>query len=627
MEVKERIKKIIKEDNIEMLTKYKDSTLSNIFVSILQDELSSFSYNNDVDIDYLYTVIKLLPKHIPSSNIGQLDEKLKAIQQQIKVFIVQKPGYVDKTNHNYKLFKNIIDEIELMQISIFYDYVEKYQGSKYQLIDYIIFELKNISKFNEALNRFPFLVNYFDQNDTNLIVSVTNAYIKKVMELDDLDDIKDILYFDKIISSIIKSKEFRFDVIDKQTILKKIRDSFSDLNGDKERKIFYLNDLREKINGNEQKKSESYINYKFGINTVFNEAINSEVRRIEDSYSMSKDRKIIDDYILSFDGEDTKEIDDALSIKVLDNNNILLGVHIADPLAFIDENSIIYEEACSRTTSIYLCDKTIPMYPKELSTDLMSLKEKNYRPAISYYFEFNENGNVVDYYFLKTIIKVNRNLTYDDFNHILNMKNNDQLKKTINYLSLVSDILQSYYNIDPLYQKVNRESSNITNTNIIGKTRGEKTVESAMIFTNYKVADHFFINGLPFSYRNHNIDPEEQATLDALKLKILQEKDNSAYLKFIEILKNIYPKAYYSTECKGHFGIHVRAYTHITSPIRRIKDNDGRICLEKFYFNSYNDDTIKYVNKLLLKNDDKANNRRSVEEEYICEYERLRKEL
>ena len=89
-----------------------------------------------------------------------------------------------------------------------------------------------------------------------------------------------------------------------------------------------------------------------------------------------------------------KEVIDDLSIDIKENGNLLLGVHIADPLDLIDIDSIIFEETSKRTTSIYLSDKTIPMFPEEIGSDLASLKEKNYRPAISYYFEFDKNGNI-----------------------------------------------------------------------------------------------------------------------------------------------------------------------------------------------------------------------------------------
>ena len=625
MEVKERIKNFIKEDKLEKLDKYNSSTLSNMFLEILQDELSSFSYDKDLNLDYLKTIIKLLPNHMPKCNISHIDDRLKVIHQQIKTFLVQKPGDIEKTNHNYRLFKELINDIELIQMSILYDYIDKYQGSKYQLINYIIFELKNISIFNDALNKFPFLVNYFDQDDTNLIVSVTNAYIDSIVSYNEINGIDDINYYDQVITSIINSKEFRFDIIDKQTILKRIREELINLDGDKERKSFYLNSLREKINGEEIEQTDSYNEYKFNISTIFNEAIKSEVRRVIDTYSMSKDRKIIDDYILSFDGEGTEEIDDSLSVKIIDDDSILLGVHIADPLDLIGQDSIIFEEAVKRTTSIYLSDKSYPMFPREIGSDLASLKEKKYRPATSYYFKIDKNGNLVNYDFKKTIIKVNRNLTYDDFNYILNMNGSDQLKQTVDNLSLVSGILQNYYSVDPLYQKVNRNKSNITNTNIIGTTSGEKAVESAMIFTNHIVAKHFKDNKLPFIFRNHTFDNKTIIELDSLKNKLLFENDSNAYIRYIDIIKCLYPKAVYGVECKGHEGLGLNEYSHVTSPLRRLADVIALICLEKLYFNYYDNETKNEVKKLVIKYSDIINKKRNGIERFSEVYEKLRR--
>ena len=260
----DKIRNIIKEDKITELKRYSNDSVAYMFLKILQDDLSSFSYDSFDLVDYLYKIVELLPHYLKNNPKGyKAEEQLKAIHQKIKTFLVQKPGYIDKTNHNYKVFKNMINDVELIQMSILYDYSDKYQGSKYKLINYIIFELKSIPIFNDALNRFPHLVNYFDKDDTNLIVTVTNEYINKVMKYTNEKGIDDIIYYDQIITSILKSKEFMFDVIDKQTILKKVKESLNSLTGDKERKTFYLNLLVEKINGKEETLSSSYLEYKY----------------------------------------------------------------------------------------------------------------------------------------------------------------------------------------------------------------------------------------------------------------------------------------------------------------------------------------------------------------------------
>ena len=359
MDKKNKIRKIIKENKFEMLKKFSKNTIGNVLIDILNDDIANFDYNTSEDMYYLEHVIKMIPKYLEKNpRMNNADEKLKEVHQNLKRFLVQKPGNIDKTNKNYKLFKNLINEVEMIQMSILYDYIDKYEGSKYELIDYIIFDLKNISIFKDALNKFPFLVNY--------LVSVTDAYIDEVMKYNKDNGIDNIIYYDQVINSILKSERFRFDVVDKQMILKKIKEALKNIDTDKNRKIFYLNILIEKINGKDDIINNSFLEYKYNIPTYFNEAVKSEVRKVIDNYSISKDRTYIDDYILSFDGEDTQEIEDFLSIKCLDDGSVILGVHIADPLYLIGEDSIILEEAGKRTTSIYLSDKTIPMFPTEI---------------------------------------------------------------------------------------------------------------------------------------------------------------------------------------------------------------------------------------------------------------------
>lgn len=619
MEKKDRIQLILKENNLDELENFNKNSISNIILEIFEEEITNFNYEND--IDYLENIIKILPKYINNKKITH--DKLEKLHQQIKTYLVQKPGNIEKSNHNYKLLKNMINDIELIEMSILYDYTYKYEESKYKLIDYIVFDLKNTSIFKDALKRFPYLVNYFDENNKKIIVNVIEKYIDEVLNYNKEKGIDDIIYYDEVINLILNSNKFIFDIIDKQTILKKIKESLKQIKKDKNRKVFYLNSLIEKINNNEEELTDEFLEYKYNIPTKFNIAIKSEVRKIFNNYTLSKDRKVLDDYILTFDSMDAEEIDDALSINLLDDGNILLGGHIADPTALIDKNSIIFDEAAKRTTSIYLSDKTHSMFPPELSCNLMSLKEGNYRNAISYYFEFNKDGILVNYQFVKSVIKVNKNMTYDDFNRILSMNSNDKLKQNIMNLGLVSNILQKYYNPDPLYEKLNRTHKNITNTNITGITCGEKVVESAMIFINHMVAKYFKDNNLPFNYRNHTIDQEMMNTLDKLKYNIMKENNNNDYLKYIEMIKNLYPKALYGIECKGHFGLGLDCYCHITSPLRRFSDVIASICLEELYFNDYNEKDINKVKSIIIKHSKTINGKRNSLEKYANNYENL----
>ena len=276
MEKIDRIKNILKTNNLDELNKYNSNTIGNSCMEILAEEIANFNY--DKDIDYLDTLIKLIPIHL-KKNKKVLDEKLKQIHQQIKTYLVQKPGNIEKTNHNYKFLKNLINNIELIQISILYDYIDKYDGPLYQFLDYIIFDLKNISIFKDTLQRFPHLVNYFDENNKKIIVSVIDKYIEEVMNYDKEKGRDDILYYDDVINCIINSPKFIFDIIDKQTILKKIKQNLKEIKKDKNKKTFFLNILLEKVMGQEEENDLEYLEYKYGINSLFSVAVKSEVKK------------------------------------------------------------------------------------------------------------------------------------------------------------------------------------------------------------------------------------------------------------------------------------------------------------------------------------------------------------
>lgn len=611
---KEKIRLLLKENKLEEINNFNKNSIQNILVELLEEEINDFDYYKD--IEYIKNIMKILPEYINNKKI--LSKKLNIIHQNIKTYLVQKPGNIEKTNENYKILKSVINEIELIQMSILYDYSFKYEESKYKLIDYIIFDVKNISNIKDAIKRFPHIVNYMDVDNKSLILKVIEKYIEEVKNYTKEKEIDDIIYYDEVIDILMSSERFIFDVIDKQTILKKIKESLKNIEQEKYRKTFYLNMLVEKIEGNEIKQDNSYLEYKYNIKTYFNEAIKSEVRSIIKNYSGLKDRIEVEDYILTFDGEGAKEIDDALSIKILANGNYELGVHIADPLSLIDRNSIIFDEASKRTTSIYLENQTYSMFPIELSGDLLSLQEGKYRNATSYYFEVDKIGNLINYKFYKSIIKVNRNMSYTDFNKILlSRKNDGELTKTITNLSNISSLLRKYYNEDELYSTLKKKEQKN------GISSGEKVIESAMIFTNSMVARYFKQNNLPFIFRNHVIDQNMLNELDRIKQNILIEEEAQSYLNYIEMVKTIYPKAIYEVECRGHYGLGIDYYAHVTSPLRRFSDIVANICLEELYFNKYNKGTIEDVKRMILKYSNKINNKRSSIEKFSIKCDQI----
>ena len=594
MEKKERVLNLLKHNNLEALKRLNKNTVLNIILDVLDEDLDNIDYEED--ITYLKNIVKILP-YYANTNKKHTYNKILSIHQKIKTKLVQKPGKINKTSKVYKDLKKMINNIEVLQMSILYDCGEKYNQNKYELLEYIIFDLKNTLFLDTALKKFPHLINYKDENDIHIFIHILDKYIDEIMKYNEAKGIDTILYYDEIINLFLNSNKLMVDIIDKQIILKKIKENLIKPKTHKHRKNFYLNTLYLKLENKNIDKSIDNLEYKYKIKKEFDESVNTELRIKLDSYETSKDRKVIDDkIILTFDGEDAEELDDALSVERLENGNILLGVHIASPLSLINENDILFDEASDRTSSIYLSNQTYPMFPKELSKDLISLKSGNYRNAITYYFEIDRFGNVVDQKFIKSLIKVTRNMTYKEFDERLNFSDTN-IDKTIHLLSVTSNFLSRYYHEDPIYNAINRKNNNFSNTNIVGISNGGKVIESSMVFTNYMVSKYFKENNLPFIYRNHIIDEESKQKLEEIK-KNLNEND---YSKYIDIINNIYPKAYYDLDCNGHAGLGISNYCHITSPLRRFADIIATLCLEKFYFNKFDEKDIKESKTLILK--------------------------
>ncbi len=610
------------------------SKMRNLLIDLIENKIDNFMYETSNDYSYLLKMFDCFPDYF-QVNFEDKKEfylKVKRIINKIKNLLFQKPDYITEDSEHFQFLKTLSDNLETISLSLLYDYIDKYDGSKYDFINFLVFEVKRINLFEDALKRFPHIVNFETKEKKPLIDSVIEKYLEELsiytkgMELNTIDD---VIYYDEILKLLLSSKELDFNVIAKQKWLNEINNLLNNVDNSKfnnltkQKYIFFLNDLCNSIQGINNYDLD-YLKYKYDVKSSFNQSINIECQRLIQNDKADNKRKVIDDeIILTFDGEGAKEIDDALSIKVLDNGNYLLGVHIADPSYFVNSNSIIYDEAKRRTTSIYLSDMTVPMFPSPISSNSASLLEGKRRPATSYYYELSKDGDVIDYKFYKSYIQIYKNMTYTEFNVILEHGCQDlNIYNSIVKLSNIHPILARYYHVDPFYEKVNRSSNNITDTNIIGRSLSEKVVESAMIFNNHMVASYFFNRGLPFIYRVHAINNEEMAKIEQFSKSISLDEKSSKYSKYIGVIKNIYPKAIYSLENKGHFGLDLNAYSHITSPLRRFPDVLARECLDRLYFNPYSHNDIYEIQEGLSKTITYINQKRLSLEIFSTNYEK-----
>lgn len=333
--------------------------------------------------------------------------------------------------------------------------------------------------------------------------------------------------------------------------------------------------------------------YAKNISTEISE---DEIKRRRDLRSMR---------IVTIDGEDAKDLDDAISIEKLDDDKYRLGVHIADVSYYVREKSPLDKEAFSRGTSVYLVDRVIPMLPKELSNGICSLNPKEDRLTMTCMMTIDSTGKVVNYEIFESIIKTSERMTYTDVTKILKDKDKELLKR---YDYLIDDfklmeelclILNKKRMLRGALDFDFEESKIILND--LGKAIDVKPyereianriIEEFMLVCNETIAEHMFWTGIPFVYRIHE-DPDFEKLesfgefiynlgyilrkTKEIHPKVLQDILEQAKGKKEEIVVNTLllrslKQAKYSPECSGHFGLAAKYYCHFTSPIRRYPD-------------------------------------------------------
>lgn len=362
-----------------------------------------------------------------------------------------------------------------------------------------------------------------------------------------------------------------------------------------------------------------------GFTTKYSKEYLDELAAIPDKVTDEDIKERLDlrnDVIFTIDSESTKDMDDAISIKVLDNGNYQLGVHIANVSHYIKKGSAIYEDAIKRGNSAYFANSVIPMLHFDISNGICSLNEDVDRLTKSCIMEINKKGKVVNYYITDSVIHSKKKMTYEDINKIFEdgviiseyLPYYDSLK----ILKELTTILKEKHEKDGYIAFASNEIKTIVDNNDetlefknVHQGIGQEMVEYSMIAANETVAGHVFWMRLPFIYRIHN-EPREKRIEEAMEIakkigyRFSKIKDMGGSHLLQQVIKQLsvkeefqalsqffvktMPRALYSTENIGHFALALDFYTHFTSPIRRGCDLIVHELLDLY------DKDISYVN-------------------------------
>lgn len=349
--------------------------------------------------------------------------------------------------------------------------------------------------------------------------------------------------------------------------------------------------------------------HKHNIRSEFPDEVLAEAEQVPDQISaadLKGRRDLRGQQIITIDGADAKDLDDAVTVERLDNGHFQLGVHIADVSHYVREDSALDKEAFERGTSSYLTDRVIPMLPQRLSNGICSLHPKVDRLTLSCEMEINQQGNVVAYNIFPSVIRSVERMTYEAVNHILEEKHPQTRKQYQSLVPMLEEMAELHHILEQKRRHRGAIDFDSDEAKIIvdkdGKAIdielrerrvGERLIESFMLAANETVSEHYSKADLPILYRVHE-QPDEskmkrflefittfgltaQASKDSITPKDLQGvmdriKDEPYEAVISMLLLRSMQQARYDVDPIGHYGLGADYYSHFTSPIRRYPD-------------------------------------------------------
>ena len=501
--------------------------------------------------------------------------------------------------------------------------IQEQVGSKVEFTEESRKALERISKKERKVK---------EENKGNKEIKRTNTKIKEDSKIFELEK-------DTIVGTYQKSRNFGFVIPDDKKLGTDIFiPKKENLNAKNNQKVVVkITKLPQKDKSAEGKIIEiiGYIDQagvdmmslikEYDLPYEFPEQVLKEAKKISqevDKVDIKNRRDLRNQEIFTIDGDDAKDLDDAVNVEKLDNGNYILGVHIADVSHYVKEGSFLDKEAIIRGTSVYMLDRVIPMLPVELSNGICSLNAGKDRFAISCIMEINQKGQVVSSDIFKSVINVTQRMSYKNVQKILDNSDAEVVKRYKSYVKHFKAMEELAHILKNRRTKDGSLNLDIPETKVILDENGyaiditkyelcfaNEIIEQFMLTANETVAEKFYWLEAPFIYRVHEAPDMEKVTelnkfLFNLGYRVKCGKEEVHPTAFADVLEKIKGKseemvisnlvlrtlkvARYESENKGHFGIASKYYCHFTSPIRRYPDLFIHRIISKYLKQGYN---------------------------------------
>ncbi|WP_425442107.1 ribonuclease R [Sediminibacillus massiliensis] len=370
--------------------------------------------------------------------------------------------------------------------------------------------------------------------------------------------------------------------------------------------------------------------HKHGIKVDFPDEVLQQAENTPETIreeEIANRRDLRDEVIVTIDGADAKDLDDAVTVKQLDNGNYKLGVYIADVSYYVEENSPIDQEAMERATSVYLVDRVIPMIPHRLSNGICSLNPQVDRLTLGCEMEIDRNGAVVNHEIFQAVIKTNERMTYHDVNKILVDEDQDlkeryqELVPMFKDMEKLAQILRGKrmgrgaidFDFKEAQVLVDNEGK-AADVVLRERSVAERLIEEFMLAANETVAEHFHWMDVPFIHRIHqdpnpdklqhffefiaNLGYVVKGTSNEIHPQALQSvldevQGTQEEMIISKLMLRSMQQAKYDPQSIGHFGLATDFYTHFTSPIRRYPDLIVHRLIRTYLINGQLDDKTR----------------------------------
>lgn len=368
---------------------------------------------------------------------------------------------------------------------------------------------------------------------------------------------------------------------------------------------------------------------KYGLPESFSPEVMNFTDKIPETIpeeEINRRRDLRDKMIMTIDGEDAKDLDDAVGVERLDNGHFKLGVHIADVAHYVKEGNPIDVEAFKRSNSVYLLDLVIPMLPQKLSNNLCSLNPFEPKLAMTCEMTIDQEGNVVDHDIFESVIESKLRATYSAITRVLSGGKAEDLDKYNDFIPMINDMKELQHILEMKRERRGSIEFDFPESKITLDKLGKpidislypieisnKIIEEFMLLCNETVSEHMYKKQVPFIYRIHEAPDEDKLKAftefsfnlgypvklyGGIQPKSLQEvlkqvKGEPQEAVLSKLLLRSMMQARYAPENAGHFGLAASYYSHFTSPIRRYPDLEIHRIIKEFLHGELNENRAR----------------------------------